>query len=142
MRRAPAGRGQVLVVDDEPVSRLVVRKILERAGFSVEEAASGQEALRSFRGRRGSFDAVVLDYMMPGLTGVETFRELRRIRPSVPVLLVSGMQAPEILPKFGGAALLSYLAKPVPPTILVHLLEELLEAAESFAGRGGPDADQ
>lgn len=131
--RTPTGRGGILVVDDEPVSRLVVRKILERAGFSVVEAESGQEALERFRNE--SFDAVVLDYMMPGLTGVETFRELRRVRRSVPVLLVSGLHAPEILPKFGGAALLSYLAKPVPPPILVQLVEELLEAAESFDDR-------
>ena len=140
--RARAGGERILVVDDEPVSRLVVRKILERAGYSVEEAASGEEALKGFRVRRERFDAVILDYMMPGLTGVETFRELRQIHPALPVLLISGLQAPEVLPKFGGAALLSYLAKPVPPEILVHLLEELLEAAESYRDRGPGGAAQ
>lgn len=128
-----APRGRVLVVDDEPVSRLVVGKILQKAGFDVLEVESGREALEVFRADAVGFDLVILDFVMPGLAGDEVFRALRQERELLPVLLVSGLQASEVVPKFGAAALLSYLKKPVPPDILIQATVELLQATQTLA---------
>ena len=64
--------------------------MIERAGFSVLTAGGGREAIRLFREHRHEVRCVLLDLTMPDLDGAETFRELRRIRPDVRVVLSSG----------------------------------------------------
>ena len=95
------GAGTVLLVDDEPVILNVGRELLEHLGFKVLVAESGERAVELFRAHRGRIDAVVLDMVMPGLSGGETFDRLREIDPGVRVLLSSGYsidsQAREIL---------------------------------------------
>ena len=86
---------KVFLVDDEPDVRLMMRNLLGAEGWDTEEAASGEEALRlldSF----SSFDAVVLDYRMPGLTGIELARNLREEGLAPPIVICSAYLNPEI----------------------------------------------
>jgi two-component system response regulator AtoC len=78
----------LLVADDEPDIRLMLRTVLRTQGWKVEEASSGQEALELCR-NGGEFDAVVLDQKMPGLTGAETAQQLRSEGFEQPIILYS-----------------------------------------------------
>lgn len=83
-------QGSILVVDDEPSVRRVVRRYLERSGFSVLDAASGKEALEIFHRERRSVACVVTDVVMAGISGYELAKRLRSLQPSLPVLFMTG----------------------------------------------------
>lgn len=123
-----AGGCSILVVEDEPVTRFVLCKILERAGFNVCEAEDGLAAIERFRAEREGIGAVVLDIVMPRLGGEKTLSELRRLQPLLPAVVVSGLEAREVERRFHDCGRLSYLRKPVEPQHLVQTLRELLVA--------------
>jgi CheY-like chemotaxis protein len=104
--------GTVLVVDDEPMVRDVARRVLVRAGFTVHVAADGAEALVILRERHREFSCVLLDMMMPRLSGEETFRELRQFAPTLPVLLSSGYNQQDATSHFVGQGLAGFVQKP------------------------------
>jgi CheY-like chemotaxis protein len=66
------------------------RRILERLGYNVSSATSGQEALTVFKKNPESVDLVITDMTMPGMTGIELSREMIRIRPDIPIILCTG----------------------------------------------------
>jgi len=80
---------RVLVVEDEAKMRDVLRRGLEAAGYAVEVAADGEEALA--RVERGDHDAIVLDIKLPGIDGFEVCRQLRRAEVWTPVLLLTAL---------------------------------------------------
>lgn len=84
------GAGTVLVVEDEEAVRSVARRILERAGYTVLEAADGAAALEMCGGHPGDVDLVLADVVMPGLGGPELIERLRPLRPGVRVLYMTG----------------------------------------------------
>jgi two-component system cell cycle sensor histidine kinase/response regulator CckA len=84
------GTETILFVDDEPAITQVGRGLLTRLGYEVIIAASGQEAIEIYRGEWKRIDLVVLDMIMPGLGGGETFDRLKEINPAVAVILSSG----------------------------------------------------
>jgi signal transduction histidine kinase/CheY-like chemotaxis protein len=86
--------GLALVVDDEPGVRTVTARLLEAAGLDVLTAADGPAAVAIVT-ERGDLDLVVLDKTMPGMGGDQTLEELRRIDPSLPVILTSGYDPAE-----------------------------------------------
>jgi two-component system cell cycle sensor histidine kinase/response regulator CckA len=86
--------GTVLVVDDDEPARMVLRRMLARIGFEVEEAEDGERAVELFRERGSALAAVVLDLTMPRMGGEQALPELRRMRPGIPVLMISGYEEP------------------------------------------------
>lgn len=78
---------RVLVVDDEPNLLELRRVLLERFGYHVIVAPSGQQALEIFR--RTAVDVIILDYLMPGMNGGQTAREIRDLDPVIPIILSS-----------------------------------------------------
>lgn len=82
--------GKVLFVDDEQLVIDVGRRILERLGFDVQTASSGQEAIGLIHRQVGVFRAVVMDVSMPGMDGFATMKEIRKLDQNLPVLLSSG----------------------------------------------------
>ena len=79
----------VLVVDDEPPMRQILRRRLEAEGFHVEEAEDGESALRLIQARAEPFDLVLTDLSMPEIDGRQISETVRRYRPSVAVLCMS-----------------------------------------------------
>jgi len=127
-------RTRVLVVDDEAVIRKTVRAALERAGFAVEEALSGGDALRRLAERPS--DVVVLDAMLPDIHGFEVCKQIRQSGLTLPVIATSAFYsgagyAEDIRQSFGASAVLE---KPFPVRELVALVERLADGA----GRAKP----
>ncbi|MGE5247332.1 MAG: ATP-binding protein [Verrucomicrobiota bacterium] len=126
---AHPGTGQVLLADDEPDVRAVVRSMLESLGYSVLEAGDGREAVELFRQRHAEIDLVLLDLVMPRLSGEGALAEMRRIAPAVRAVLASGYdesgRIDEILASgFGG-----FLQKPFRRKELGEKIGEVLAAA-------------
>ena len=84
------GKGTVLLVDDEEMVASVGKDLLEALGYEPLVAKTGEEALDSYRAKKDRIDLVILDMIMPGMSGAETYGKLREINPSVRVLLSSG----------------------------------------------------
>jgi PAS domain S-box-containing protein len=124
---APLGHGSglVLLVDDEDSVRGLARRVLERGGYSVLEATSGEEALERLAREASDVRAVVLDLTMPGLSGEATLQEIRRRRIDVPVIVSSGY-VPE---EEGTLAGVPFLAKPYKPSELIKAVRTAMESA-------------
>jgi len=107
-RTHAAATKMLLCIDDSHAILAFVRALFERSGFNVVAAASAQQGLRV--AKTFSFDAVLLDYHMPEMTGHQVALELRRIRPETPVVMFSGSEIPletcklvdAVVPKAGG----------------------------------------
>ncbi|MFB7835218.1 response regulator transcription factor [Streptomyces sp. NPDC056056] len=135
-RSVPEHRGRILVVDDDPTVAEVVTGYLERAGFDVEHAADGLDALRRTGERRP--DLVVLDLMLPGLDGLEVCRRLRAAGP-VPVVMLTarGDEEDRITGLEEGAD--DYVTKPFSPRELVLRVGSVLRRSRAVAP-GAPRA--
>lgn len=107
-----APQGVILVVDDEPTVRSILRQGLEQHGYKVIEAVDGVEGFGSFVRHRTSIDAVLLDLTMPRMSGDEVFREIHKLAPEVPVILMSGYSQQEATAALTGQGLAGFLAKP------------------------------
>src|ERR1035438_10087694 len=79
--------GLILIVDDEMSIRRALHTTLHKLGFETVEAARGEEALSLVRAN--SFDAVLLDINMPGMTGIDTCRNMRRLFSRIPILMLT-----------------------------------------------------
>jgi PAS domain S-box-containing protein len=121
------GSGTILVVDDEDTVRTVGRLLLQKAGFSVLTASDGREALERFRDHKSAIVCVLLDLTMPHMDGEETFRELRRIKEDVRVILSSGYNEQEIVGRFVEKGLAGFIQKPYKASTLLAKLKALLE---------------
>jgi two-component system, cell cycle sensor histidine kinase and response regulator CckA len=84
-----------LVVDDEPSVRMFVRAILQREQFDTLEAGSGNSALAIVKSLNGAIDLIVTDVQMPNGDGLTFASEVRRLFPSVPIILISGYHQPD-----------------------------------------------
>lgn len=127
------GSPDVLVVDDEPQVREVVATYLERAGFSVRSAADGHEALAEIARKRP--DALVLDLMLPGVSGLEVLQKLRSGGDEVPVIVLSALGTePE---RVAGLELGAddYVAKPASPREIAARVRAVLRRSK----RIGPE---
>ncbi len=118
----------VLVVDDEETVRTVVKMMLEELGFKVITARDGRNAVDLFRNYDGDIDLVLLDMTMPHMNGEETFRELRRINPSVKVILSSGYNEQDATNRFAGKGLAGFIQKPYRSTMLMEKIEKALQS--------------
>jgi CheY-like chemotaxis protein len=84
------GKGTVLVIDDEPVLRELSRSMLGQAGYDVIIASDGTEGIAIYKKNQDAVDIVLLDMIMPGIDGRETFIELKKIDSGVKVIMTSG----------------------------------------------------
>ena len=80
---------KILITDDEPKIREMIRKYAQYEGFDVTEAADGMEAVELCTER--NFDLVIMDIMMPNLDGFSAVKEIRRIRPQIAVIMLSAL---------------------------------------------------
>jgi signal transduction histidine kinase/CheY-like chemotaxis protein len=101
----------VLIVDDEETILQVASEYLTKNGLPTATATDGVQALERFGDGR-DYRGVVLDYAMPRLDGLGTFKQMRQRRPDIPVLLTSGFEADEALERFAGLGITGFLQKP------------------------------
>ena len=107
---ATTRKGTILVVDDEEIMREILETLLSREGYDVKLASSGEEGLELARAL--PFDAALVDIMMPGINGIETLEELRRIDEDLAVIIITAFASIEsaIAAMKGGA--FDYVTKP------------------------------
>ena len=133
---AQGPRGRILVVEDEDAVRDVAAAVLRRRGHEVLLAVDGEQAVAVLERDPAAVDLVVLDLVLPRLSGVEVFRRSRTLRPDLPVILSSGnvyegLDAPDVRAGIAGV-----LPKPYRPEELTALVERVL-AARAVNGLGG-----
>lgn len=120
---------EILCIDDDIQSLRVRRILLESLGYKVSTETDAERGLRLFRSRH--IDAVILDYQMPGMNGGEAATEIKRLRPEVPVLILSALPwLPEDAPQ---NAIDSFVQKGEPLRVLASRIEELLAQHEATA---------
>jgi signal transduction histidine kinase/CheY-like chemotaxis protein len=127
------GQGTLLVADDEPSIRFFAGHILTKAGFEVQVAGDGAEALAIFARDPDRFRAVLLDLTMPRLDGQEAFSQIRQLRADVRVLLMSGFSHDEAMQRFAGQGLDGFIQKPFGPHEFLEALRRVLEPANEPA---------
>ena len=117
----------VLVVDDEPMARTLLRLMLVRAGFNVSEAENGRDALEKVR--LNLPDIMILDVMMPGMDGFEVCQTLRdnELTASLPVIMLSAKTDLDSINYGLRVGATKYLKKPISPEALTDHLRETLD---------------
>lgn len=120
------GTGTILVVDDEETVATVSARMLEAFGFKVLVAHDGIEGVETFRNSKSSITLILMDLTMPRMDGEQTFRELRRLKGDVKVILMSGFNEQEAIARFTGKGLAGFLQKPFKPEDLRDKLQEIL----------------
>jgi len=108
----PKGTETVLLVDDEPALREMAESMLQALGYRTFVAEDGQAACRLFAERKEEIDLVVLDIIMPKMGGRDTFRELRRMKPGIRVLLSSGYSVEGMVQEILAEGANGFLPKP------------------------------
>ncbi|MFG0248574.1 MAG: PAS domain S-box protein [Phycisphaeraceae bacterium JB051] len=122
-----AGKGHILIVDDEKVMRITAKAILEDLGYEVSLAHDGQMALDMFRENPITYDLVVLDMMMPNLNGRDCFMAMKQIRPDIKVILSTGYTPESELLAMQAAGLTAWIKKPYMSGPLSQKIQEVLE---------------
>ncbi len=128
--------GHILVVDDERSIRRLLRLYLDEAGYTVTEAADGQEALAKMR--TGGIDLVLLDLMIPEIDGLEVARRVRADHPTVPIIMLTARddEASRVTGLEMGAD--DYVTKPFSARELVARVRAVLRRVQGPEDTGGP----
>ncbi len=123
------GDETILLVEDEPLVRSLLRRTLRHQGYQVLEAANGEEALQLFGQHDGEIDMLLTDIMMPGMSGIEVATRVRSRNAWLPVLFISGYAKEAI--RVDGAMLPNtrFLGKPFLPNELLTSVRETLDSA-------------
>jgi two-component system chemotaxis response regulator CheY len=112
---ALTGNGRVLVVDDEPAVRNIVRLILEKAGYDVLEAENGEAAIEALNTgeNRLVLDVVICDIRMPKINGVQAIEYFQHQYPHVPIIVLTAYPETQMAVSFMRSGVADYLIKPV-----------------------------
>ncbi|NUM55039.1 MAG: PAS domain S-box protein [Candidatus Hydrogenedentes bacterium] len=127
------GSGTILVVDDEQNVRLITKRMLEKLGFDVLLASNGGDAMNEIS-KHPDVAAVILDLTMPTMDGESTFKEIRRSKPDLPVLIASGYDVRKVAGRFP-SGVSSFLQKPFPLHVLSAHLRDALTGGTHAATR-------
>ncbi|HCE68334.1 MAG: hypothetical protein A2X82_00815 [Geobacteraceae bacterium GWC2_55_20] len=128
------GSGTVLLVDDEETVRGIGGEMLRELGFEAVTANDGRQALEIFR-ERSDIAFVILDLTMPHMDGEQCFRELRRLKPDVKVIMSSGYNEQEVTRKFVGKGLAGFIQKPYKLSVLK---EAIIKVDMPYGHKGSP----
>jgi len=128
--------GAILLVDDDESIRVMTTKMLKAIGYDVISVPDGAQALRVIKAREKNLACVLLDLNMPVMNGEETYREIRKIDRTLPVIISSGYGEQEISEKFSEQSALGVIRKPYQMATLRHKIEETLQLANSNVTSG------
>jgi CheY-like chemotaxis protein len=124
-----AGRGHILIVDDEIQSSKIIKKIVSNLGYDTTCFTDSQKALEYFREGYAEIDLVITDLVMPGLTGDRLAAELMKIQPDVPVIICTGHR--EMLNNTDTTKIREILMKPVSRNDLAQATQRALTGTDS-----------
>ncbi|HYM22481.1 MAG TPA: response regulator transcription factor [Vicinamibacterales bacterium] len=129
---------RILLVDDHPVVRFGIRHILVDGlkDVSIGEASDAAQAAVSLL--RSEWDVVVLDVSLPGMSGIDILKNIRRERPELPVLMLSMHPAAQFERRALAAGATGYISKDTAPTELVKAIEEIRRGRRYVGGKGEP----
>ena len=117
---------QILWVDDEIDLLQPYIIYLKEKGYEVLTASNGEDAIEAFSNQNSVFSIVFLDENMPGMTGLETLQEIKRIHPEVPVVMITKSEEEHIMEQAIGEKIADYLIKPVNPSQILLCLKKHL----------------
>lgn len=117
-------KAKVLCVDDDLTGLVIRAMVLEKYGYEVVTATNGAEALRIFHD--SDFDAVLMDYYMPMVDGAYVARAMRRLKPHVPILMISAAVS---LPIEALSDSDGFVPKGTPPSEMTNLLDKIIHHA-------------
>jgi two-component system cell cycle sensor histidine kinase/response regulator CckA len=138
--RRPAARGgseTIMIVEDEEMVRELASRGLREHGYRVIEARQGADALRRLEAEPGSVDLVISDVVMPEMGGRELARRLALLRPSLPVLFISGYTGEDVIDRGLLDPGAPFEQKPFAPDGLARKVREMLDAVRTLAGSDG-----
>ncbi len=115
----------ILVVDDDPLFRWVLSQVLERAGYRVHAAATGEDGLAAIRDCQPC--AVLLDLRLPDMDGLTVLKAIHQVRPDLPVLMVTGDPTPETRRQALRLGVYAFFAKPCDWTELLATISQALQ---------------
>jgi len=115
----------ILIIEDEANQRKLLKKILSKEGYSVEEAGSGEEGIDEFF--KEDFDLVLLDRKLPDKEGVEVLREIKKINPIVPVIIITAFANVANAVEAMKEGAFHYLTKPIEPDELTLIIKNALD---------------
>jgi len=128
---------RVLIVDDDCDHAESLADVLELRGHAAELAASGEEAIDCFRST--NFDFVLLDVKLPGINGVDTFLELKKIRPNVQVMMMTGYSVEQLVARAINGGALGVMHKPFAATQVLELLSKVKQRGRVLVADGDLD---
>ena len=120
--------GFILWADDEIELLKAHTLFLEKKGYEVTTVSNGADAIEECRKR--TFDLIMLDEMMPGLTGLETLQQVKDIQPQTPVVMVTKSEEEDIMDQAIGSKIADYLIKPVNPSQILLTLKKNIHRKE------------
>jgi two-component system response regulator AtoC len=115
----------ILVADDDPAIREVVKGLLEDEGYKVSEAATGQEALDGLKA--GAFELLIVDMRMPGMTGLDVLKQLREQEGELPVILMTAHGSPNIAIQASSLGVYGYISKPFEADDVLNMIRHYFE---------------
>ncbi|MCI0339704.1 MAG: response regulator [Planctomycetales bacterium] len=132
---------RVLVVDDSDLSRQLIGDILKRGGHAVTGVEDGEAALKHVEGE--TFDVIVTDFMMPGMLGDELVKRVRKLKPEMPVVVVSSYYDSDLFRKVRALPVAKIINKPFSDREILGAISDLTlpkPAAPAGGGLGSPPA--
>ena len=124
----PSSEKVALIVDDEESIRKCIRRILEKDGFGIVEAQNGLDALDVIQRKADrSIDLIISDVSMPEMGGISLVRQVRKMLPRLPIILISGYtDAEEMDPVCKSYECCTFLQKPFLPSALIDTVQKML----------------
>jgi len=119
-------KGKILVVDDEPGIRKMIRTLLGRHGFGVLEAGDGVTATGIYRSQPESIGLALIDLVMPLMDGIALATELKRLNPRLAVVVTSGIDFEHRIAELTALGITDYLHKPFQRTQLLEVVTSAL----------------
>jgi len=117
----------ILLAEDEESVRKLIKEVLEADGYRVIEAADGEEAISKFMENKDRIDILLLDIVMPKMSGREVYERIKKIKPDIKLLMASGYPADFISQKGILEEGLNFIAKPMSPPKLLKKMREVLD---------------
>ncbi len=136
-KTVPVGHEQILFVDDEEVVADANQRILNRLGYNVIVATNGQDALDLFKDKPDSYDLVITDMTMPGMTGAELARELMAVRSDIPIIICTGYSQLITPEKANAIGIQEFVMKPFARHEIAETIRKVLDKNKSCPSGNG-----